>query len=136
MAYLYIQNTGQLFHGPALLGTGYAGREEGYNNPEMQRVKGIGPLPCGWYTIQPPHDNPNVGKFALRLIPDAANEMFGRDSFYMHGDSSEHPGLASHGCIVQRRDVRGRVAAGLAHDNRLQVVAVFPRPDTDSEIGV
>lgn len=88
-------------------GKGYAGREQGKNNPDMQNVKGIGPLPVGWYiALQEPADDAVVGKYAIRLSPDRGNEMFGRNSFFMHGDSAEHPGLASHGCIVMPREVR------------------------------
>lgn len=128
MGWLYKQKTGELSRAGLLVGTDYAGRDYddagnfvgGKNNPAMQNVKGIGPLPVGFYTIEPPADDPVVGQFAMRLVPDAANEMFGRASFFMHGDSSEHPGLASHGCIVQVRPVRERVAA--SGDNRLEVV--------------
>lgn len=99
---------------------GYAGRESGKNNPDMQNVKGIGPLPCGLYTAGEPHDDAVVGKYALRLTPAPTNEMFGRNSFFMHGDSTEHPGLASHGCIVLRRAVRETFWA--SGDHTIQVI--------------
>lgn len=86
--------------------TAYAGRTWGKNNPDMQDVKGIGPLPRGVYTAGEPHDDAVVGKYALRLTPAPENEMFGRNSFFLHGDSNEHPGLASHGCIVLPRELR------------------------------
>src|ERR1700694_4527629 len=85
---------------------GYAGRDAGKNNPDMQNVKGIGPLPRGLYTAGAPADDAVVGKYAMRLTPSPANEMFGRTSFFLHGDSMEHPGLASHGCIVLPRALR------------------------------
>lgn len=102
----YIQKTGELLHEGEHVAFGYAGREDGKNNPEMQSVKGIGPLPVGIYRAEPPGYDPVVGSYAMRLDPDPANEMYGRSSFFMHGDSSEHPGLASHGCIVQSRLTR------------------------------
>lgn len=106
-AYTFEQVTGDLLNETNTIDAhGYAGREAGKNNPDMQDVKGIGPLPRGWYTAQAPSDDPVVGKYAMRLIPDTSNEMFGRNSFFMHGDSTEHPGLASHGCIVMPRSVR------------------------------
>lgn len=86
--------------------TGYAGRDAGKNNPDMQNVKGIGPLPRGVYYAAVPANDPVVGQYAMRLTPSVNNEMFNRNSFFMHGDSSEHPGLASHGCIVLPRAVR------------------------------
>lgn len=84
----------------------YAGRDAGKNNPDMQDVKGVGPLPRGFYTAGEPHDDAVVGKYALRLTPSSDNEMFGRNSFFLHGDSLEHFGLASHGCIVLPRVLR------------------------------
>lgn len=85
---------------------GYAGRDAGKNNPDMQNVKGIGPLPRGLYTAGAPANDAVVGAFAMRLTPSPSNEMFGRTSFFLHGDSMEHPGLASHGCIVLPRTLR------------------------------
>lgn len=87
----------------------------------MQNVKGIGPLPVGKYTIGAPYNHPTVGKYAMPLLPDPANEMFGRNSFFMHGDSVEHPGLASHGCIIQARDIREKVWT--SNDHALVVTA-------------
>lgn len=120
MPFTYRQSTGQLTC-PTFIWFGYAGRGEGKNNPSMQNVKGIGPLPVGLYTAQPPADDAVVGKYAMRLIPDPSNEMFGRNSFFLHGDSAEHPGEASHGCIVMPRNVReGFWNSG---DHQIQVIA-------------
>lgn len=119
---LFKQKTGEMFDAQGmLLGVGYAGRGAGKNNPAMQNVKGIGPLPVGWYTLQPPADDLVVGHYAMRLVPDKENEMFGRNSFFWHGDSSEHPGLASHGCIVHPHAVRA--FGWMSGDHRIQVVS-------------
>lgn len=104
----YVQLDGDFSHEGQHVGFGYAGRGEGKNNPVMQSVKGIGPLPVGVYRAEAPEDHPTVGRYAIHLIPDPANEMYGRASFFMHGDSSEHPGLASHGCIVLARAFRAQ----------------------------
>ena len=118
--YTFEQATGYwLTPSGELAAEGYAGRDAGKNNPDMQNVKGIGPLPRGWYTAQEPHDDAVVGKYAMRLVPDPSNEMFNRNSFFMHGDSNEHPGLASHGCIVMPRAVRE--AFWISGDHRIQV---------------
>lgn len=122
MGWKYEQATGKLFDKDNTdIATGYAGRALGKNNPAMQDVKGIGPLPCGMYTIYAPHDSTTVGKYAMRLLPDPQNEMFGRSSFYMHGDAIHDPGNASHGCIVMDRTVRELVWD--SGDHRLQVVS-------------
>lgn len=105
----YSQKTGVLSHDGSFVSRGYAGRDKGKNNPEMQNVKATGPLPRGKYKIGKPYDSEKVGPFALPLIPDPSNEMFGRDDFRIHGDSKKAPGTASHGCMIFPRDVREKV---------------------------
>jgi hypothetical protein len=91
--------------------TGYSGAEpNGKNKPNMEAVVGIGPIPCGYYTITgPPYNDLKHGPFVLKLIPDPTNQMFGRSDFLMHGDSIENPGCASKGCIIMPRNIRERV---------------------------
>lgn len=103
------------------VGHGYAGRDAGKNNPDMQNVPATGPLPRGHYEILEPRESDHVGHYAMPLQPDPANEMFGRSAFYIHGDSSTHPGDASHGCIVIAPDVRRLV--WLSADHALTVTA-------------
>lgn len=114
------QSTGLLFDPSGnRVACGYAGRDAGKNNPDMQDVKGIGPLPRGMYVASAPVDDQVVGKYAMRLTPSPTNEMFGRTSFFLHGDSAENPGLASHGCIVASRAVREKF--WLSGDHNIQV---------------
>lgn len=119
----YEQRTGFLLApgGMRLYPPGYAGREAGKNNPTMQNVQDIGPLPQGLYTIGNPYENPKTGPYTMNLVPDPENEMFGRADFRIHGDSIDEPGTASDGCIVQSHDNRVRV--GESPDRRLQVVS-------------
>lgn len=122
-------------------GRGYAGRGEGKNNPLLQDVHGgcrwdaekqlwvpvdgltpddWGPLPRGVYLMRPPEDTPKHGPYVIWLTPDPANEMFGRAGFGWHGDSLEHPGLASEGCICSPRTTRTLVWS--SGDFRVQVI--------------
>ena len=106
---------------------GYAGGNcgkdpEGINNPAMEGVKNVGPLPEGAYTFGPPVEHSQLGAFAIPLIPDSTNEMHGRGDFYLHGDTLA-PKSASEGCIVQPRPTRDDAWAST--DHRLQVVRVF-----------
>lgn len=118
--WLYEQKTGHLYRDDGrLVGCGYAGIGEGRNNPAMQDVPKVGPLPVGLYTIAPSYTHPKLGKLTMNLIPDTRNEMFGRDMFRIHGDNPEND--ASHGCIVQGHPVREEVSD--SRDRRLQVVA-------------
>lgn len=106
------QSTGALYDADGkLLVVGYAGgnlgmNPEGINNPEKQAVVKVGPLPRGKYTFGRVVEGSHLGPFAIELIPDASNEMFGRSGFFMHGDSIAHPRCASEGCIVIPRTIR------------------------------
>jgi hypothetical protein len=101
------QSTGRFTLADGTVSEGYTGHGEGKNNPAMQDVKNVGPLPRGRYVgicLWNPH--PHVGAYAIELHPDSSNEMFGRSGFFLHGDSIEHPGEASDGCIIQPRAIR------------------------------
>jgi hypothetical protein len=117
----YVQRSGELFHNDNHVAFGYSGLHEGKNNPEMQEHGGMGPLPVGVYTIMPPRDTPTHGPYVIPLMPDTSNQMFGRSGFLIHGDSSEHPGEASHGCIILARRVREQIWK--SDEPKLQVVA-------------
>lgn len=129
----YKQSTGQIYDQKGnLLGTGWAGNGAGKNNPSMQDVHSVGPIPQGWYIIGEPYDSPHTGQFTLPLTPYQDNEMFGRDSFKIHGSApnvdkdgfitgTKNP--VSEGCIIQPRDVREKINnLRLALDNELEVV--------------
>lgn len=121
------QSTGEMFD-PAgkLVARGYAGgncgkNPEGVNNPEMQEVHSCGPLPQGIYTFGEVVLKSHLGPFAIPLIPDADNEMFGRSGFYCHGDTTQLNQSASEGCIILPRNIREQLWA--SQDHRLEVVA-------------
>jgi len=130
--WIYEQRTGYLIapDGTKLEPAGYAGHGAGLNNPAMQDDRDVGPLPQGFYTVGAAiEDDPEVGKYALPLIPDTSNEMYGRDDFYCHGDDIRNPGkhLASDGCMVQ--PPANRQALGTSSDKRLKVVGVWAGED-------
>jgi hypothetical protein len=124
MAHTYEQSTGRwLDPDGALLTVGYSGNGAGLNNPGMQMVHDTGPLPEGVYLIGPPTTTVRHGPDALPLTPDAANQMYGRSDFMVHGDEVLHPGmhLASDGCIIMSRSARDAIWA--SGDRQLSVVA-------------
>ena len=45
-------------------------------------------------------DSDSHGPLVIPLFAMPENEMFGRSGFLIHGDSVEHPGNASEGCII------------------------------------
>jgi hypothetical protein len=103
-----------------IVGCGYSGFEDGKNNPALEAAIGVGPIPRGEYAIADPHDDPEVGPFAMRLTPTSDTDTLGRYAFLIHGDSIEHPGQASHGCIILAPVLRHLIAA--SGDKLLQVV--------------
>jgi hypothetical protein len=109
MPWTYNQTTGRLSHDGALTGIGYSGRDTGKNRPAAQIKKGIGPIPRGTYTIGAPFTHQHTGAYSMRLTPEAGTNTFGRSGFLMHGDSVNHPGQASDGCIIQNLTVRVQV---------------------------
>jgi hypothetical protein len=133
----YEQATGKLrdLNGN-VVGVGYAGRDfdgagnfvGGKNSPAKENIENIGPLPGGIYVadwMELVHAV--VGKFAIHLKPDQTTEAkiaaYGRQplSFFIHGDSIEHPGASSDGCIVQALSVRHQVWN--SKDRLLQVIS-------------
>jgi len=118
--WIYNQADGTLQHDDEPAGTGYSGFGEGKNNPEMQTLHDVGPIPEGTYEIGPPHNTDTHGPHVMALTPADGTETFGRSGFLIHGDSVAHPGTASHGCIILPRTVRDAISA--SGDTLLQVV--------------
>jgi hypothetical protein len=124
----YAQKTGALQQDGKAVGQGYSGADSGKNNPAMQAIHDVGPIPQGDWTISgPPKNTPEHGPFVLTLQPAAGTQTFGRTGFLMHGDSIKAPGTASKGCIIMARDVREQVWN--SGDRDLEVVAEFATQD-------
>jgi hypothetical protein len=123
--WIFEQSTGKLYRPDgSLAATGYAGgncgkNPEGVNNPSLQSVPTIGPLPVNDYTPGTPVPQSHLGPFAIPLIPTGTGDMFGRGHFYMHGDTTPS-GNASEGCIIMPRAVRNEFYNSV--DNKLSVV--------------
>lgn len=106
-AWTYVQKTGALLRNDQPVATGYSGFDNGKNNPDMQAVPNVGPIPQGtWTIVGPPFNSPEHGPYVMRLVPDKNTHTFGRSGFLMHGDSIEAPGCGSRGCIVMPRTIR------------------------------
>lgn len=117
----YKQSTGELFNaGGDIVTVGYSGAGDGKNNPALQHVHDVGPIPRGLYRVGGIVPNLEHGPLALELEPDRFNAMSGRSGFLLHGDSVAHPGAASHGCVILPRAVREAIDASA--DRALVVV--------------
>ena len=126
----YTQKTGALLQDGQQVAIGYSGFDDGKNNPAMQAVVNVGPIPQGdWTIVGPPVNTPDHGPYVLHLQPALGTNTFGRSGFLMHGDSIEAPGCASHGCIIMPRIVREQVWN--SGDTELEVVPVLPTQDVE-----
>ena len=122
MPWTYKQSTGDLDRDGVHVATGYSGHGAGLNNPAMEAVHGVGPIPAGGYRIGPPRvPVDHLGVVAMPLTPVAANLAHGRSAFFMHGDNARGDHSASDGCIIMPHAVRQGVADSGDHD--LQVIA-------------
>jgi hypothetical protein len=120
MTWRYEQATGHLSRDGIYFTRGYAGAREGKNNPAMQTVPNVGPLPVGRYAMTAIMDLSDKGPRCIRLV-QIEGPTFGRSGFLIHGDSMTHPGDASEGCII----VGGRTNRELiwgTKDRELEVV--------------
>jgi hypothetical protein len=122
MTWTYKQSTGELFQNSVLIASGYSGHGTGMNNPDLQTVHNVGPIPQGDYIICDPMDPPDhLGPIAMALEPEPDNNMFGRDAFFIHGDTPEKNQTASNGCIILPHDVRETISN--SDDRLLEVIA-------------
>ena len=108
MTWFYDQASGVLSDSAGPVATGYSGHAAGRNNPELEAVPNVGPIPRGNYTIGEPNDTTTHGPYVLRLTPVEGNNCHGRSGFLMHGDNAATHD-ASQGCIIMPRAVREQV---------------------------
>lgn len=106
MTWSYEQGSGRLLRDGSKVATGYSGAPEGRNDPLKQGVVDVGPIPRGRWAIGAPYFSQTHGPYTLPLTPQPGTETFGRGGFLVHGDSLEHPGNASRGCLILPLAVR------------------------------
>ncbi len=113
MTYLYHQKTGDILNGASFVGTGYSGHGEGRNNPAMEAVPRVGPIPKGRYRIGPPYQHPHLGPCVMNLDPMDGTDTHGRDLFRIHGNNAQND--ASLGCIILGPAIRRQIADSGIH---------------------
>lgn len=106
MSWTYHQRSGELLHGEQSIAIGYSGFGSAKNDPDSQRVAGLGPIPRGAYLLGSLSESEEHGPLAIHLVPLTGTDTFGRSGFLCHGDNKEAPGTASHGCIILPRAIR------------------------------
>lgn len=97
----------------------YAGKGPGRNNPAMQYVKNVGPIPQGVYRLGRPYQSASKGPLCIPLQGCAATVLQGRSGFLIHGDNRAND--ASEGCIIAPRHMREAIA-----DDGAQFLVVIP----------
>lgn len=127
----YKQSSGELIKSDGeIIGSGYSGGGtdptnleaiQGHNNPLLQSVHNVGPIPVGFYTIEVPVNSLIHGLYVLPLSPNTSNNMYGRSGFLIHGASISHPNYASNGCIIISRLIREAIWA--SNDRLLEVIS-------------
>jgi hypothetical protein len=117
--YKYSQITHKLSCNGAVLGFGYSGTGTGRDNPAMERVANVGPIPRGTYRVGPAYDDPHLGPCAMHLDPQPGTNTFGRSLFRIHGSNATND--ASHGCIILEPQIRHAIRDG--NDKEPTVVA-------------
>ncbi len=119
MTWVYEQHSGRLRR-DEIAGFGYSGFGAGKNNPELERVPNVGPIPTGRYRIGLPFDCQDHGPVSMHLDPLPDTATYGRVGFMIQEDSGRLPGFASRGGIVLARDLRELI--GRSDDRTLEVI--------------
>jgi len=117
--FIYHQKTGNLFHNATIIETGYSGTKKGRNNPEMEAVPNVGPIPKGDYKIANfPINSKKLGPYSIPLYQKVMPTTHTRSGFWIHGNNSKND--ASTGCIILSRAARNHIIA--SGDKDLSVV--------------
>lgn len=110
--FVYHQSSGELIGADGkLLARGYSGQPPHTNVTEDEALHDRGPIPRGDWRVGRAVDSAQLGPVAVHLEPMPSTQTFGREGFYVHGDSVTAPGFASHGCIIVARAAREILAA-------------------------
>lgn len=120
MGWTYKQKTGELQYNGFNIAVGYSGAGDGKDNPDMQEVRMVGPIPRGQWVIHRADNLGTMGKVVMQLTPATPEQTCYRSGFFIHGDKVGEPGAASHGCIILPRAVRELIDS--SSDRLLEVV--------------
>ena len=89
----------------------YSGFGPGLNNPAMETIPDVGPIPRGkWGIARWEATHGTKGPQVAILCPDGW-DAHGRSDFLIHGDNRDGNNTASHGCIIAPRWVRDKLQA-------------------------
>lgn len=107
----YEQRSGALWRPTGgLLVKAYSGHGPGLNNPELEAVPDVGPIPKGLWEIGLAFTHDRAGPVTMRLQMQSG-ALHGRSGFLIHGDNAKGDRSASNGCIVAPRWARLEISA-------------------------
>jgi hypothetical protein len=99
--------------GTLLCRDAYSGHGPGLDNPDMEAVSNVGPIPAGLWLVGDPMDPPDhLGPLAMPLTPAPGTDPKGRVDLFIHGNNAAMNHSASDGCVILPRNVRAAVAGG------------------------
>jgi len=101
----YSQYWGIILRDNMPVGAAYSGHGQGLNNPNLETVHSIGPIPKGHWRIVRWYDDPHLGPCVAELEP-FGHDAHGRTAFRIHGDNPSLNHTASDGCIIAGPNVR------------------------------
>ena len=112
----YSQSTGVLFnHSTNQSWQCYSGHGDGLNNPQLQDLVMVGPIPQGsWEVVEIASDLKTgpVTWFLEWMAPIWSYPGRDKGSFRVHGDNAEVNHTASDGCVIAPHDCRVTGAVG------------------------
>lgn len=102
MPWRYEQSTGRLYRPDGVLfSSGYSGRDWAANQPVLQHIQNLGPIPQGRYRMT--NFFPTTegrGPKVIKLMPEPGTTTFNRSGFLIHGDNAANDRSGSTGCII------------------------------------
>lgn len=117
-AWTYNSKTGALWSPSGEpVGYGYSGTGEGRDNPSLEHIRMVGPIPRGEWHVGKAYTHKKLGVLVSNLDP-VGHDAHGRSLFRIHGDNRAHD--ASNGCIILSRPLRIMIDA--SKDRTLNVV--------------
>lgn len=117
--WIYEQSTGKLRWNQKLAARGYSGFGAGLNNPKLEHMRDVGPIPKGKWKISRPYNSKTKGPHVMALTP-VGHDALGRTEFMIHGDNAKKNKSASNGCIILGPADRKAISA--SGDDDLEVV--------------
>ena len=107
----YDQKTGEIKIRNTVVGYGYSGAGKGVNNPALENVRRVGPIPRGRWKIDRWDDKHGDKGPQVAVLSPVGHDAHGRTAFLIHGDNTSLNQTGSWGCIIASRLIRNALRA-------------------------